>query len=165
MNPLIPDSMVDMKTKTIGLTLAVCFLGGAACFAADPQMGSWKLNEAKSKFTPGSQKVTMVVYEAVGDQVKVTVDGIAPDGKATHSEWTGKFDGKDYPVTGSLDSDTRSYKKIDERTMNFTNKKGGKVTSSGRIVVAADGKSRTVTATGTTAEGKKFQSTQVFDKE
>jgi hypothetical protein len=154
-----------MKTKTIGLTLAVCFLAGAACFAADPQIGSWKLNEAKSKITPGSPKVTMVVYEAVGDQVKCTVDEIAPDGKATHSEWTGKFDGKDYPVTGSSDSDTRSYKKIGERTMNFTNKKGEKVTSSGRIVVAADGKSRTVTLTGTTAEGKKFKSTQVFDKE
>jgi hypothetical protein len=154
-----------MKTKTIGLTLAICFLAGVACFAADPQMGSWKLNEAKSKIAPESPKITMVVYEAVGDQVKVTVDGIAPDGKATHSEWTGKFDGKDYPVTGSLDSDTRSYKKSGERTMIATNKKGGKVTSTARIVVAADGKSRTVTFSGTTAEGKKFKSTYVQDKE
>jgi hypothetical protein len=64
-----------MKTKTIGLTLAFCFLAGAACFAADPQIGSWKLNEAKSKFTPGVPKNTVVVYETVGDQVKVTVEG------------------------------------------------------------------------------------------
>ena len=154
-----------MKTKTIGLTLAVCFLLGAACFAADPQIGSWKLNETKSKIAPGSPKATMVVYEAVGDQVKCTVDEVAPDGKAIHSEWTGKFDGKDYPVTGSSDSDTRSYKKIGERIMNFTNKKGEKVTNSGRIVVAADGKSRTVILNGITAEGKKLKSMQVFDKE
>ena len=59
-----------MKTKTIVLTLAVCFFAGAACFAADdPQMGTWKLNEGKSKLTAGEGKNTTVVYEASGDQV------------------------------------------------------------------------------------------------
>jgi hypothetical protein len=65
-----------MKTRTIELTLALCFFAGAACFAADdPNMGTWKLNEAKSKLTPGTGKNTTVVYEAAGDQVKVTIDG------------------------------------------------------------------------------------------
>jgi hypothetical protein len=82
------------------------------------------------------------------------VEGVAPDGKPTHSEWTGKFDGKDHPVTGDPNSDTRSLKKIDDRTLELTVKKGGRVTTSGRIVVSADGKTRTVTVSGTDPTGK-----------
>ena len=89
-----------MKTSTIVLTLALCFLAGAACFASDVQMGTWKLNEAKSKFSPGATKNHTIVYETAGDNVKVTVDGTDRDGKPAHNEWTGKFDGKDYPVKG-----------------------------------------------------------------
>ena len=154
-----------MKTKTIVLTLALCFAAGTVCFAASPQMGTWKLNEAKSKHAPGTPKNNMVVYEAVGDKVKVTLDGIDANGKTAHNEWTGKFDGKDYPVTGDPNSDARSYKKIDDRTLDFTIKKGGKVTITGRIVVSADGKSRTVTTSGTDAKGKKFTNTAVYDKQ
>src|SRR5713101_4398547 len=87
----------DMKTKRIELTLALCFVAGAVCFASDVQMGTWKVNEAKSKFGPGATKNHTVVYEVAGDNVKVTVDGTDSDGKAMHSEWTGNFDGKDYP--------------------------------------------------------------------
>src|SRR6266849_3391865 len=154
-----------MKTKTIGLTLAFCFLAGAACFAANPQMGSWKLNEAKSKLTPGVGKITMVVYKTMLGQVKATVDGTDDKGKPTHNEWTGKFDGKDYPVTGDPTSDARSYTKVNDRTMDFTVKKGGQVTVTGRIVVSADGKSRTVTTSGTDPSGKKVKSTSVYDKQ
>src|ERR1700751_6416597 len=109
-----------MKTKTIGLAVALCFFAGAACFAADdPQMGTWKLNEAKWKLPPGTGKNPTVTYEAAGDQVKVTIDGTDADGKATHNEWTGKFDGKDYAVTGDPKSDMRSYTKINDRTLSF----------------------------------------------
>src|SRR5438477_7395519 len=122
-----------MKTKTIELTLALCFVRGAACFAANaPNMGTWKLNEAKSKLIPGEGKNTTVVYEAADDQVKVTIDGTDKDGKPTHNEWTGKFDGKDYAVTGDPKSDMRSYKKIDSNTLKFTVKKDGKTTVTGR---------------------------------
>jgi len=154
-----------MKTKTLLLTLALCFAAGTICFAASPQIGTWKLNEAKSKITPGTAKNTMVVYkDATGGKVKVTTDGIDANGKPTHSEWTGQFDGKDYPVTGDPTSDMRSYTKVDDRTLDFSVKKGGKVTVTGRVSVAADGKSRTVTTSGTTAKGKKFRNTSVYDK-
>jgi len=155
----------DMKAKTTLLTLALCFLATAMCFAEDVQMGTWKLNEGKSKLAPGVPKNHTVVYEAAGDNVKVTVDGTDPDGKPTHNEWMGKFDGKDYPVTGDPNSDMRSYKKVDDHTLELTVKKGGKVTTSGRIVVSADGKSRTVTVSGTDPQGKKFKSTAVYDKQ
>jgi hypothetical protein len=128
-------------------------------------MGTWKLNEAKSKIAAGAPKNITVVYVAAGDSIKVTVDGTDAEGKPTHSEWTGKFDGKDYPVTGDATSDMRSYKKIDDHTLDLTNKKDGKVTVSGRAVVAADGKTRTVTMSGTDAKGKKTESTAVYDKQ
>ena len=154
-----------MRARTIVLDLVLCFVGIAMCFAQDAHMGTWKLNEAKSKLSPGRPKNTTVVYEAVGDNVKVTVDGIGSDGKPTHNEWTGKFDGKDYPVTGDPNSDMRSYTKIDDRTLGLNVKKGGKVTISGRIVFSADGKTRTVTVSGTDSTGKKFESNSIYEKQ
>lgn len=154
-----------MKIRTIGLTLAFCVLEGAACFAADPQMGTWKLNETKSKITPATLKNTQVVYSSMLGQVKIKADGIDANGKPSHTEWSGKFDGKDYPVTGDSNSDARSYTKVNERTLATSNKKNGKVTVSGQIVVSADGKSRTVTLNGTTPKGKKFRNVAVYDKQ
>jgi len=155
-----------MKAKTVGLIAALFLALASLCFVSDDaQMGTWKLNESKSKIAQGTPKNHTVVYEAVGDNVKVTVDGTAPDGKPTHNEWTGKFDGKDYPVTGDPNQDTRSYTKIDDHTLGLNVKKGGKKTVSGRIVVSADGKTRTVTTSGTDPEGKAFKSTAVYDKQ
>ncbi len=154
-----------MKTRSIVLTLALCFVGVAVCFAQDAHLGTWKLNEAKSKFSPGAPKNTAVIYEAAGDNVKITVDGTDSQGKPVHHEWTGKFDGKDYPVTGDSNSDTRSYTRVDDRTLTFTAMKGGKTTYTGRVVVSPDGKTRTVTTSGTDSTGKKFKSTAVFDKQ
>jgi hypothetical protein len=154
-----------MKARATVLTLALCFVGAAVCFAADAFIGTWKLNEAKSKIAAGSPKNTTVVYEAAGDSVKVTTDGTNGDGKPSHSEWTGKYDGKDYPVTGDGSADTRSYTKVDDHTLAFTNKKGDMVTITGRGVVSADGKTRTITITGTDSKGKKFTSTAVYDKQ
>jgi hypothetical protein len=155
----------DMKTRTIVLTLALCFIAVALSFASNPNMGTWKVNESTSTFPPMAQKNNTVVYEAAGDMVKVTVDGTDAAGKPTHNEWTGKFDGKDYPLTGDPAANTRSYKTIDDHTTELTNKKDGKVTAVGRIVVSADGKTRTVTVTATDANGKKMKSTAVYDKQ
>lgn len=155
-----------MKAKAIVLSLALFFVAAGVCFAsAGVQMGTWKLNEAKSKLAPGVAKNSTVVYEAAGDNVKVTVDGTDRDGKPAHNEWTGKFDGKDYPVTGDPDSDARSYKEVDDHTLALTVKKGGKVTLTGRIVVSADGKTRTLTSSGTDPQGKKFKNIAVYDKQ
>src|SRR5678809_607507 len=115
-----------MKAKTIALTISLVFVSVAMGFQGNPNMGTWKLNEAKSKFS-GKARNHTVVYEAAGDQIKVTVDGVDENGGAVHSEWTGKFDGKDYPVTGDASSDTRSYKVVNKNTLEFNGKKGGKV--------------------------------------
>jgi hypothetical protein len=137
----------------------------AVCFADDANMGIWKLNEAKSTLAPGTVKNSTVVYEAAGDNVKVTIDGTDKDGEPTHNEWTGKFDGKDYPVTGDPNADTRALTKVDDHTLGLKVKKGSTVTTTGHIVVSADSKMRTVTTSGTDAKGNKYKSTAVYDKQ
>ena len=154
-----------MKVKVIVLTLAVFFAGVAVCSADSPHMGTWKLNEAKSHFSPGASKNHTVVYEAAGDQTKVTVDGTDGSGSARHNEWTGKFDGKYYAVTGSDTGDMRSYTKANSRTLAIREKKGGKVVLTGTITVARNGKSRTVRTTGRNAKGKWVTNTAVYDKQ
>src|SRR5262245_20547087 len=133
-----------MKARTIlGSLIGVC-TAVAISYAADtnPQLGTWKLNEAKSKFGPGATKNSKVVYAAApNDMIKITVDGTDKDGKAVHNEWVGKFDGKDYAVTGPDQTfDMRSYKMVNPNTLDMTVKKGGKVLGTGTIVVSADGK-------------------------
>ena len=134
-----------MKPKTIVPSLMLCLIAASMAVAQDMNMGTWKLNEAKSKIAAGAPKNHTVTYEAAGDSIKVVVDGTDAAGAATHNEWTGKFDGKEYPVTGDPASDMRSYRKIGARTLALTIKKEGKVTVTGRIIVTANGKSRTVT--------------------
>jgi len=156
-----------VKARTILATLAGFLAVIAVAVAADsPQMGTWKLNESKSKFNAGAGKNTTVVYApAAGDMVKITVDGVDKDGKPSHNEWTGKFDGKDYPVTGDAAFDTRAYKKVDANTLDMTIKKAGKVMVTGKIVIAADGKSRTVTTTATDPKMTAMNATAVYDKQ
>src|SRR3989440_711019 len=145
-----------MKTRIAVTALALSLIAAGACFAANPHMGTWKLNEAKSKLHPGMGKNTTVVYAEQGDKIKVTVDGVDKDGKPTHSVWVGKFDGKAYPVKGNLSYNSVAYKMVDERTNDITTWKDGKMAWNGRIAVAADGRSRTVTINGTDSDGKKF---------
>ena len=153
-----------MKTKTIGLTLALSIAAAAVCFASNPTLGTWKLNESKSTFGDGAGKTTLVVWEKVGKQHKCTVEGTDADGKKTHSVWTGKLDGKFYAITGDPQADQRSFKKNDKNTIEMVTKKDGKTVGDGKIVVAADRKSRTVTSTMTNAKGVKVTSTLAYDK-
>src|SRR5213592_3860048 len=145
-----------MKARIAAVAVALSFAAAAACFAANPHMGTWTLNEAKSKLVPGMGKNTTVTYAEQKDKIKVTVEGVDKDGKPTHSVWVGKFDGKAYPSKGNLSWNSAAYKVINDRTNDITTMKDGKVLWTGRITVSADGKSRTVAVNGTDAQGKKF---------
>src|SRR5215813_10544203 len=124
---------------------------------ADPIIGTWKLNLAKSKLIPGPPpKSQTVTYEAVGQGVKVTVKGTDAEGKPVDYQYTANYDGKDYPVTGNPDWDATSLKRIDANTVEFTRKRAGKVVGTATIVVAKDGKTLTLTAKGVNAKGEKY---------
>ncbi len=153
-----------MRIHRVGLTAVLCVLGVAVGLAADPQMGTWKLNEASSKLK-GTARNHTVVYAEAGENVTITIDGVDASGKNFKSEWTGKFDGKDYPVTGDASSDVRQYIRASPNRLNFVSKLAGKVALAGTVLVSADGKSRTVTATGTDAKGKKVTQTSVYDRQ
>ena len=153
-----------MKTRITAVVTALSFAATVACLAANPQMGTWKLNEAKSKLAPGMGKTRTVTYSEQGDRIKVTVDGVDKDGKPTQGVWVGKWDGKAYKTTGNLAWDSAAYKVVNEYTNDITTMKDGKVMWTGHITVSKDGKSRTVTVNGTDANGKKFTSKSVYDK-
>jgi hypothetical protein len=154
-----------MKAKMIVLGLAVFFGSAFVAAAQDANMGTWKLNEAKSHFAKGATKNHTVVYEMAGDDTKVTVDGTDGSGNAVHSEWTGKFDGKYYAVSGDQASDMRMYRRVNKRTLSIRGKKDGKSTLSGTITVSRDGKTRTVTTSGRNAQGRWVTNTAVYDKQ
>ena len=157
-----------MKSILKFVTLAVfaAFASTSLLAQSNPLLGTWKLNSAKSKSdpTPVPKSLTRTVEET-SDGTKYTMKGENADGTPISYGFTVKFDGKDYPLTGDPVSDARSYKTVDDHTLAISNKKGGKVTTSGKIVVAPDGKSRTLHVTGTDAAGKKVSSVAVYDKQ
>jgi hypothetical protein len=158
------DSIARMNAKTLRLALAVSFLASAACFAANPQMGTWKLDDTNSKLAPGMGKSTTVIYTQKGDKIQVAVDGVDKNGKPTHGVWLGKWDGKAYKATGNLPWDSAAYRVVNDYSNNITTMKNGKVAWTGTVTVSKDGKSRTVTIHGTDANGKKFMSEAVYHK-
>ena len=154
-----------MKTKATLLTLLILASVAGLCFSGDEVfMGTWKLNQSKSKIPAATAHNNTVVYAQSGDEVTITGDGVDGSGKAVHQVWTGKFDGKDYAAKGSPTHDMRAYTKVDAHTLTYTLIKDGKKLGHGKVVVAADGKSRTVTETMPGADGKPVNATSVFDK-
>jgi hypothetical protein len=130
----------------------------------DPFAGTWELNVAKSKFSPGPPPKSQTrTYEISGQQIKYTAKGVDGEGKPVLVQTTTSYDGKDYPLTGDPDADTVSLKRIDASTVEFTQKKAGKVVITGTRTTK-DGKVMTVQAKGTTAKGQAMNNVMVFEK-
>jgi hypothetical protein len=158
-----------MKIRSTVLTFVLCTLALTVGFAQNASMGTWKLNEAKSKIPAGVGKNTTVVYSAAGSDIKVTTDGVDATGQPAHTEWTGKFDTKPYPVTGDPNVTYRAYKSKNDHLLLIANMRGDKTVSNGKIKLAKDGKSRTLEMNylSTDAKGKKkkTQATYAYDKQ
>jgi hypothetical protein len=149
-------------------SVLAALLGGAVLAqSTDSQVGSWKLNLAKSKFSPGpAPKSGTTKIEAVGAGTKIIVDQPQADGSVRHWEVTANYDGKDSPVTGNnQDADTVARTRINATTIQTISKKGGKVTTTQTSAVSADGKTRTVTTTGVNAAGKTVNNVAVYDRQ
>ncbi len=138
-----------------------------AAAQSDPQVGLWKLNVAKSRYSPGpAPKSATTRLEAVGAGAKSVVDQVMPDGTVRHWEYTANYDGKDTPVTGNNpDADTIARTRTGPNTVTMTSKKGGKVTITQTSTVSSDGKTRTVTTTGVNASGQVVNNVAVYEKQ
>jgi hypothetical protein len=150
----------------IALTLAV---SGLLLAQSNPSIGTWKLNVAKSKYSPGPPPKSQTgIYEAVGNGVKVSVEGVAGDGSKIAYSYTANYDGKDYPVTGTgapNGADTVAMKRVGANTIDATFKKAGKLVSTNRAVYSQDGKSRTITSKGTNVSGQPTNNVSVYEKQ
>lgn len=150
------------------LLLAVFGLVGML-WAADPFVGTWKLNVAKSRFDPPSSalKSDLVKIAAQINGLKYTFDRVDLEGKAIHIEYAAKFDGKDYPVTitGDRSVNTTSLRRIDANTIESVNKINGKETERNRVVIAKDGKSSTVTTKVKNEKGQEFTTITIYEKQ
>ena len=160
------------RALTLGIVLAVGGVLGAnienlSAQASDPRIGTWKLNVAKSKYSPGPAPQSLTVkVEPSGQGEKVTAEFVNADGTRTTVQYIeANFDGKDYPLTGSQIANTVSLKRIDARTTERTDKKGDKVVQVLTRVVSQDGKTMTVTTKGTNAQGQAVNNVGVFDKQ
>jgi len=144
-----------------------------AAQAKESLAGTWKLNAAKSKYDPVAlaSKSGTVKYVFSGNNVTATIDQVNAKDQKVHVEYTATLDGADHPWKGTIDGkpnlgqDAVSFKKLDAHTYHVENKLNGKVMTTNHIVVAADGKSRTVTISGTNAQGQKVHHVVVYDKQ
>ena len=160
--------MTSKPVRVITVTAAALVLFGltATAQSKDPFVGTWHLNVAKSKYNPGpGPKATTSTYETAGKGYKISVKTEPASGAAQEWSYTTNLDGKDSPITGNNpNADTAAAKRIDANTLEIVNKKGGKVMSTQKNVVSADGKTRTVTTTGTDAQGQKINNVAVYEK-
>jgi hypothetical protein len=174
-----------VSRAALGIILA---LSGSplAVQEADPLVGTWVLNVAKSTFSPGpppqsesrtyvmeEQKTTLTArdvteprtYMLVRKEITATSSGVDADGKATTREWTIGYDGKDHPVTGDPDVDMLTLTRIDALTVALTLKRGGRVVITGMQAISRNGKVMTVTTNGVNAKGQTISNVAVFDKQ
>jgi len=150
---------------TVVLLLAALALSVTPA-AADQHSGTWKMNAAKSKYSPGpAAKSLTLKVESDENSVKIDSKGTDGEGKPTHVEYDAKFDGKDYPVTGLSYGDTVTVKRIDANTIQTTIKKGGQVMMTVTSKVSADGKTRTSTFKGKDAQGRAVNNVVMYDKQ
>ena len=149
------------------LTVIAVLVVTAVVSAEDNNVGTWKLNPSKSNYSPGPapKSQTLMIQPWGDDGVKYVSDSVGADGKPTHGEFEAKFDGKDYEFKGNPDGDTLAYKWIDANTLEAALKLKGKPTLTANIVVSEDGKTRTVTQTGTDAKGAAVKIVSVYDKQ
>ncbi|HEV3141275.1 MAG TPA: hypothetical protein VGY57_12195 [Vicinamibacterales bacterium] len=153
---------VIMRTAAVVGILALASSAGAQ---TDPNVGTWKLNLAKSKYNGASApKSATVVVESAGNGVKMTATSVRADGSTRTIAFTANYDGKDAAVTGTPDYNSVSMTR-NGNTVKGVRRRGGKRAQTFTTVVSADGKSRTTTAAGTDALGKKINTVQVYDRQ
>jgi hypothetical protein len=157
-----------MRNKPLVWSLLVgvaAAIAGGTAFAGENWVGTWKLNPAKSQLGSNAILAQTLTFESTPAGIKLASEGTDAEGKPMKGGYTSKFDGKDVPWAGNPMADTACPKKIDDNTYENAWKKGGKATVSAKVSVSADGRTLTVTQTGTDPQGKTVSSVAVYDKQ
>ena len=158
--------LVALGIVLLGMGFVVADIASVSAQAIDPRTGTWKLNVAKSTYSPGRPPQSgMPKIEASAQAEKVTAEEVNLAGTLTTTEYTANFDGKDYPLTGVQYADTVSLKRIDARTTERTDKNGGQAVLFFTRIVSQDGKTMTVTVTGTNAQGQTVNNVAVWERQ
>jgi hypothetical protein len=156
-----------MKQVSSAFAFALAMTLSFAALSAesrDPVVGTWQLNVVKSTFAPGPPPKSQTnTYVKEDDRITMTAEGVDAKGNRTSQEWSAKYDGKDYPVTGSPMFDSIALKREGD-TVIATRKKGGKPVGVTTRVISEDGKEMRVTTKGTNEKGEPFTYVMVFDK-
>jgi hypothetical protein len=151
------------KTLTVGAILAI---GTGTALAADAVVGTWKLNVAKSTFSPGpAPKSQTRIYSESAQGLTVAVKTTAADGKESSTLLTFKEDGKPYPASGSPDFDMVAVTRVDALTVNSTQMKAGATVGNAVRTVSKDGKTLTFAQKLTHANGAKYDDVSVYDRQ
>ena len=154
-----------MKTLAVVVVSLVAVAVPRALAQTDPLVGTWVLNVAKSKYSPGPPpKSQTSVYEAAANGVKVSTDTVPAEGAPTKTTYTASYDGKEVAVTGNPDWDAVALKRTDSHHVEFTRKRNGKVVQTGTIAISKDGATRTVTTDGVNAKGVKIHTVGVYER-
>ena len=154
--------------RILSKTLLALAITTVAAFGADNTLGTWKLNAAKSTYTPAPMpiKSLTVTRGASYGGVNQTTNGERADGTALNSRYAAKYDGKDVQVSGNAQYDTIAIKQVNANTLTDERKKtGGPYKATGRTLVSNGGKTMTTTTKGTNADGKEFTQIFVYEKQ
>jgi hypothetical protein len=153
----------------VALGLVVVLAGTTLAQSSTSNIGTWKLNVAKTKASAGSaaaSKSATFTVEAAGAGAKVSVDSVSADDTVRHWAYSANDDGKDNPITGNSPyGDVVAITRVDASTTRNVYKKSGKVTITQNAVVSTDGKTMTITVTGTNALGQTVNAVAVYDKQ
>lgn len=163
-----PNTRHACLLAVVALGLVVVFAGTTLAQSSTPtNIGTWKLNAAKSNFGSGTApRSATFTIEAAGAGIKAKIDSVSADGTVRHSEFAANYDGKDNPITGTnLTNDTVALTRVDANTTRGVYKKDGKVTTTQTAVVSGDGKTVTFRSKGTNARGETVDSVVVYDKQ
>ena len=151
------------KTLLVGAILAI---GTGTALAADPVVGTWKLNVAKSTFSPGpAPKSQTRSYAESAQGMTLTVKTITADGKESTTTLTFKVDGKPYPASGNPDFDSVAVTRVDALTVHSTQTKAGANVGAAVRTVSKDGRTLTFAQKGTHATGQKYDDISVYDRQ
>lgn len=152
-----------LRSAAIGLLAAAVTM---TSYAADPVLGTWTLNAAKSKYANGATpKALTRTYAEGSDGITMTIKGTAADGSSISQQATYKYDGKDYALSGNANWDALAVKKVNGSTVRSTLKKNGKVVGHSMRSISAHGAVLTLNTKYTDSTGKSHAESAIYDKQ